>query len=90
MSDLEKLHREKPITKPPGRWRNRYRNGALGYRMGSEPRRAPGEIFDGNTVFLSKDIAETVAQEFLAGCFNCGSPRAAHIEYLGAFPVEAP
>jgi hypothetical protein len=75
-------------VKPPTRWRNKWRvltPVELFVRGVSYGERDPGE-FDGQTEHPSKELAEQVA----VNAARNNPEHYARLEYLGAFPVEAP
>ena len=78
--------RPKARTKPPHGWRNKWR-ALVGFDHSDGTTHKPGEVYDGEYLHPSKDVAETVAAESLA--YVIAQLGRAPYEYLGAFPVEA-
>ena len=82
MSDqLEKLLAQKPMKKPAMGWRNWWLQKRDWTARDGTISRA-GEVGPGNTIWPSKDIAETRAEKWFAETINGHD----FSEYLGAFP----
>lgn len=86
MTTTETKQRAEPITKPPTRWRNRWRVlRAIDLFVRGVPYgvREPGE-YTGQTTHASRELAEQVA----VNCARNNPVTHANVEYLGAVPVE--
>lgn len=82
---IETLTKDEPITKPPTRWRNRWKSIAVRITRctvcGERTVIAPGQYYESHCrTYPSRDVAETHATELFA------PPNST--QYLGAFPVE--
>lgn len=81
MKTIEKTQTKKAI-KPASRWRNRYlalRD--LGDGVSNRVNHRRGEEFWPELTCPSRDVADTVAQQYMAESPGC-------VEHLGAFPIE--